>query len=619
MAWPAIVGGVLGLVGGLISGKSAEDAAEIQADAISDAARMTREAADEARSEILDRYVPALGEYRAGIMDAQNQIANGTADVMSILSQTTANADMMLAQTGIDAERAIMGSTASSTGMSMQDFNNQYQAIQAQPPTARREMTNQFQRALQQESARQTGSQPDRTGLPEPSDYSRPDQLPPVLAQSTGGRVSTLGGTAATPGRMTTQGQFQVGLPGISTGGRTTTPTAGTKLPGVGGISTDTGRVGVMPVSPPQIIRESPTLTTQAPVSTPAMSTEGIGFSGAMGNLQTGYNTAQAALNAATAQARDDVTGQTGQALAQLAETREAGLGRYQPYSEAGQAAVAREAALSGAYGPEAQQEAINAFIESPGQQYLRERQEQALLRNQAAIGGLGGGNVRTALQEQAMGIAATQQQQYLENLRSLATRGQEIAGAESGLIASTGMMGAQMTQRSGEVLSQLAQQFGISSANLAQMSHSEMAALAERTGLQVADIRRAVGAARAGLQTELGSGLAGAVGAGTSDLARLIESGALTGLTTEQNIASLLGGLATGTAANLADLQTQQGSALATGQYLQGQSWGQALQGLGQMASNYQSNNTGNTTVTPTGYGGQSTNTNVTDMSHLY
>jgi hypothetical protein len=107
------------------------------------------------------------------------------------------------------------------------------------------------------------------------------------------------------------------------------------------------------------------------------------------------------------------------------------------------------EAALTGALGPEAQQQAIDQFIQSPGQQFLRGEQEQALLRNQSAIGGLGGGRVRSALQEQALGRAATFQQQSIENLRNIASRergtqadianiftgqGQAIAGQRAGL-----------------------------------------------------------------------------------------------------------------------------------------------------------------------------------------
>ena len=81
----------------------------------------------------------------------------------------------------------------------------------------------------------------------------------------------------------------------------------------------------------------------------------------------------------------------------------------FAPYIERGNAAGDRYNDFLGLNGQEAEQSAISGFNESPGQAFLRQRQERALTRNSAAIGGLGGGNVRTALQEQAFGIANTQ------------------------------------------------------------------------------------------------------------------------------------------------------------------------------------------------------------------
>lgn len=311
----------------------------------------------------------------------------------------------------------------------------------------------------------------------------------------------------------------------------------------------------------------------------------GTGFTGAVQDIQSGYGTAQNALDVATAVARGDVTGATGSALAQLAETRQAGLGEYTPYTEAGRAAIAKEAALSGAMGAEAQQAAINEYIESPGQAYLRKQQEEALLRNSAAIGGLGGGNVRTALQQQAMDIASTQQQQYLENLRSIATRGQEAAGATTGLISSTGLYGAQLTAGAGNTLAQLEQQYGISSANLAQMSSTELANLAQATGINIANLNQAVASARAGLQTELGSSIANTQANTASSLANLATQAGTTTLSGQQNIAQLLANLATQSGSNVANLQLGTGQDLAAGQYLSGQALASGLSGLGNLA----------------------------------
>lgn len=112
---------------------------------------------------------------------------------------------------------------------------------------------------------------------------------------------------------------------------------------------------------------------------------------------------------------------------------------------------------------PEAvsREQALAAFAETPGQQFLRERQEKALLRSAGAIGGLGGGNIRTALQEQAFGRATTQFGEFQNRLAGLtggaqtATAGLtqlggQTAGQISGLLQAggqaqaSGILGAQ-------------------------------------------------------------------------------------------------------------------------------------------------------------------------------
>ncbi len=121
----------------------------------------------------------------------------------------------------------------------------------------------------------------------------------------------------------------------------------------------------------------------------PGMQDLFAGFQGALGELETPGSAEQQALAMAS-----------------------------QPQSMGEAELLARQ--MSGVMGPEAEQQAIDNFIESPGQKYLRDQQEQALLRNQAAIGGLGGGRVRSALQDEAYGRAATNQQQRFGNVSSL-------------------------------------------------------------------------------------------------------------------------------------------------------------------------------------------------------
>lgn len=556
------------IIGEISGADAAKEAADTQKKYLERAARTTREAADQARIEILDRMVPALTDYNNAIRASQEQIASGTTDVMQILQNATGNADQLLTSAGVDAQKAIMGSTAVSQGIPMPQFDQAYTQIQNAPPVQRTAMMQDLQRSV---------SRTPQTGGLSPGAIAnlRGTMSPTQTGAGTTGVSGAAGDYTAGAGQVSRpvlMSDIAARYPGAVTGaGATPVSRAG---------STVSGAV------------PSTRLTTQAvgnpPVGTPSATSPiggtGTGFLGAAESIQQGYGTAQNALNLGYGTARGDVTDAISAALSQLSATRESGMGAYEPYSRAGRAAIEREAALSGAYGPEAQQEAINAYIESPGQAYLRQQQEKALLRNQAAIGGLGGANVRTALQEQAMNIASTQQQQYLENLRSLAARGQEVAGAEQGLISQTGMYGAQLTAGAGQTLAQLAQQYGISSAQLAQMSASELAQLANTTGLNLAQLQQATGAARAGLQTSLGSGLASATAGATSDIANLIAQGGTNTLNTQQGISSTLANLATGTGTNLANLQAQQGSALAAGQYAAGQALPNMLSDIAQI-----------------------------------
>jgi len=109
-------------------------------------------------------------------------------------------------------------------------------------------------------------------------------------------------------------------------------------------------------------------------------------------------------------------------------EQQQANLGRLDPYATAGTSASNERSALLGLSGAEAQQAAMGRFTESPGQAFLRERQERTLLRNSAAIGGLGGGNVRTKLQEQAFGRAQTDYDNQLARLGAVAGQGMQSA-----------------------------------------------------------------------------------------------------------------------------------------------------------------------------------------------
>lgn len=110
-----------------------------------------------------------------------------------------------------------------------------------------------------------------------------------------------------------------------------------------------------------------------------------------------------------------------------------ANFGALGSYMQPGQQAGNLQAAFSGAMGAPAQQQAFNNFTASPGQEWLRQQAEQGTLRNAAAIGGLGGGNVRQELQRQAMGLAQQDYQNQFNNLGTVANRGLEAGNAAAG------------------------------------------------------------------------------------------------------------------------------------------------------------------------------------------
>lgn len=102
------------------------------------------------------------------------------------------------------------------------------------------------------------------------------------------------------------------------------------------------------------------------------------------------------------------------------------------PRIEAGDLALEQQQALIGLSGEEAQQASFSALSDSPGQQFIRQRAQRNLLRNASAIGGLGGGNVRSALVEQGAGFASQDIQNQFGRLGQIAGQGQ-AAGVSSG------------------------------------------------------------------------------------------------------------------------------------------------------------------------------------------
>lgn len=184
-----------------------------------------------------------------------------------------------------------------------------------------------------------------------------------------------------------------------------------------------------------------------------------------------------------------------------------------QPFAGPGLQAGQTLAAQSGALGQPAQQSAFDQFISSPGQQFLQDKSEQALRRNASATGGLGGGNLLQALQQNAIGLAQQDfgnQQNVLGNLASgglTAARdigtGRTRAGEQiAGNVAGTSSALANLVNQQG---SQLGQTIGTSSGNIAN--------LVSGAGIQQGTSDQQLATLLANLSAGQGSQLVGASG----------------------------------------------------------------------------------------------------------
>lgn len=118
------------------------------------------------------------------------------------------------------------------------------------------------------------------------------------------------------------------------------------------------------------------------------------------------------------------------------------------PTIEAGDTARQQQLALLGLSGTDAQSAALSNIQESPAQQFLRDRAQRNLLQNQSAIGGLGGGNVRSALVEQGAGFASQDLNNQFSRLQGLSAPGTQTAVAQ-------GQLGSQNAQQISQLTGQ--------------------------------------------------------------------------------------------------------------------------------------------------------------------
>jgi hypothetical protein len=110
--------------------------------------------------------------------------------------------------------------------------------------------------------------------------------------------------------------------------------------------------------------------------------------------------------------------------------------GNMAPYMQAGVGALEQQQALSGALGPQAQQQAYDMVQNSPGFQSALQQGETSILQNAAATGGVRGGNTQGALAQYSPTLLGQAIDQRYGQLGGLAGMGQASAAG----ISSAGM-----------------------------------------------------------------------------------------------------------------------------------------------------------------------------------
>jgi len=515
MPWGAAIAAVGAVAGSVLSSKSQEKAADKQADAIKDAQGISSEASNQARSDALALFNPAFNDISQGMQNARNDLLDGRASAQDILNQSFSQASNTLQTSNQQAMNAILGTPQASS------FRGGQPSMSSRQPS----------------SLRQATTRPTTGGYkPQQQDMSRDTSQMRQLAD-----VRNLASEGALSQNRLDK---QYGM---------SDSTSGMERPDF--VSPTQGREffpqGAQTMGPEQFPQ------TGIPTGEmPALEGEFIPAGMPDSGFQAGAPQGNYGLSGAESALRDMVGLQEGV----IDEAAGAGLGYFEPYRGAGEGAVNLEAAFTGALGPEAQAEAFANYSESPGQKFSRERQEQSLLRNQSATGGLGGGNILTALQEQAAGIASQNYNQDLSNLRSLAGRGQQAAGSSAGLEQWRGGGLSNVYGQAGGALSNLrygagqdiAQQLGMTGQQLAQLQSGQGTALAnidQSTGANLANISAQQGGATSDLRTSLAALLSNlATGQGTqqANLAMSLGGAQAAGVTNPWgNAASTFAGMA--------------------------------------------------------------------------
>ena len=261
------------------------------------------------------------------------------------------------------------------------------------------------------------------------------------------------------------------------------------------------------------------------------------GFQGALGSLNQGASRANSYLSNVANQNYSDIqqpqlnyTPQTG-LNAGVTQPLDQAAANFQPYMQGGQNAAQMQANLSGANGTEAQQQAYAQYQSSPAMKYQMDQMQRATERSAAARGGLMGGNVLQALQQNAAGIASQDYQNQFNNLGTVANQGLNAASNVSNIRGNQAQMAGSMQQAGMGIEGNLAGQQYQSRMNLLNQVQqqkanaiSDLANVASQHGLNVAGLYTGTGQQLAQGRTQAGQNIAQNIANSTSAISNLLS-----------------------------------------------------------------------------------------------
>lgn len=253
------------------------------------------------------------------------------------------------------------------------------------------------------------------------------------------------------------------------------------------------------------------------------------------------------------------------------------GMNFLNPYMQQGQQANDLQSALSGAMGPQAQQAAFAQYQQSPGVAFAQKEAERALLRNASATGGLGGGNVLRDLTQLAAGTFMQDYGNQFNRIGAVADRGLSTATTGAGLQGQQGQVQAGLGQFA---------------AGIPIRAAEAQSGMQFQAGRDIAQGVQSTSTALSNLINQQGAGMTDIMGNATTNINNLYQSALNGDASSKEQLAQILGNLATNNASMISNQQIIPGQQT---NYL-GQ-LGQIASGLGGL---YAGMNSGQNSTTP-------------------